>query len=135
MSNITEGGGYRVPEGGYSESGNAGGVNPPEGSLCRNCWFGDPRTYSSGNGGGGGGYQRVTIEGLEDLNRTLRSLGALIEDIAVSLNIEVKGSRLFSESRMMNGFTFKSPVKIMEEKPGMGSGKSGVGGQKEQDGG
>ena len=109
--------------------GDTGSVNPPEMSPCRDCWFGDLRAYPSMYGGGAGGQQCITIKGLEDLNRTLGSLGALIENIAVSLGVEVKGGRLFPERRLENGFSAKGPVEAVKEKTGMRSGESDVGGE------
>jgi hypothetical protein len=81
--------------GGYYQ-GNYGGDPisgyPPPYCPCRNCCYFHRSHYSGGNGGGGPDYQFLTVKALENVNRTLSALGAFIENIAVSLGVEVKGS-------------------------------------------
>ena len=113
----------------HGMSGHTGCVNPPEESPCRHCWFSNLRAYPSRYGGGSSSQKHITIEGLEDFNRTLRALGALIEDIAVSLGVEVKARNFLTEGRMMNGFTPESPSEVVEEESGMGSRQPGIGGK------
>jgi hypothetical protein len=81
--------------GGYYQ-GNYGG-DPISGYLppycpCRDCCYRYSSHYSGGNGGGGPDYQLLMVEALENVNRSLSALGAFIENITVSLGVEVKGS-------------------------------------------
>ena len=114
-------GGYRVdPPPTHRSS------DPPKDCPCGNCRFGNLRANASNNGGGSGYAKCITIKGLDDINRTLRALGALLEDFAVSLGIEIKGDQMFSELVMRNGFSPKTPVERMQQEPTMGGSESGV---------
>jgi hypothetical protein len=107
---------------------------PPYFCPCRNCRYRYTRDYSGGNGGSGGNYRLFSVEGLENINRTLSALGALIENICVSLGVEVKGSESPSKDGGFN-VAVESPVEGMKQESAVGGGPSGIGSEKKQDGG
>jgi hypothetical protein len=119
------------PEGGYS-----GFDNPGMGCPCRNCIF-------SGIYGGDAskpGYlcpynKRIAGKAFESVDRLIRSMSAIIENVCVAAGIEFKGGDGLSDIREKNRAGSECPKERMDEKAAVGGGCPHVGGEVKEHGG
>ena len=115
-------------------SGNQGGGYPPKDRICGYCRFGNLFAYSGGNGGGGTNTQRVAVEILDDINRAVRALSALVENIAVSCGVKIKACELFPDVGMVNTLVPEIPMEIVDEKFSVGGCEADIGGKVKENG-
>ena len=89
--------------------GGGGDLYPPHDCCCRNCGIGnagsDPRIYS----GGGPKEFRFTSEMGADVHDLICSLRAIIEDVRITLGIEVKAGDVFGKPVMVNSPSGEAP--------------------------
>jgi hypothetical protein len=91
------------------------------------CGYDFPR-HPGGGSGGGPDYRFLAIKALENVNRSLSALCALIENVAIAFGIEVKGIEAVSENRGGN-VPVESPVEGVKEETAVRISAPGISGK------
>ena len=78
--------------------------------------FYDPANKPRSSGGGGIDYKRSAVEALLDINSSIARLGALLEDLSVSLGVKVQGSDILPQSGAVDGSGIEIPMEVVKEK-------------------
>jgi hypothetical protein len=107
---------------------------PPHSCLCRDCCNRYVRNYSGTYGGGGPNYHFLTVEALENINRNLSALSALLENIAVSLGVEIKESESLAQKASFN-VSVEIPSERMKKELTIGISPSYISGEEKQNSG
>jgi len=87
-----------------------GDLYPPANCCCRNCSFRNSSSYPGFYGGGGPQEFRLTHEMGRDIYGLICTLGTFIEDLRVTLGIEIKAVDKLGKPVVVNSASWEPPV-------------------------
>lgn len=75
----------------------------------------DSRCYTSSGGGGGINYQSLAVEALTDINRSLRTVCALLENLQINLSVGIERRDVLAKAGMVDSSSVKAPVQAVQK--------------------